>query len=192
MMNRANSTLTKRQNFLCADLHLTLCHWGRLARKGPSFSDGVFSSTHAKLLDFQLTHRKHRTSHFLIDNFGALFLLCPPKQILGKKSPASSIEPRAFRTSNRQYTKSESAVSHRKQRIGGFLIANSRALFLLRTRKHVFAKAGPPRRTSNRPSPRLELLVTYSKQRIELISNRPKIAFVNLALNSRRPCVSPS
>ena len=117
---------------------------------------------------------------------------CPPKRFIANAGPASSIEPSISRSPNRQSAELESSLSYRKQRTQVFLIAKFGALFPLRPPKHAPAKAGPARRTSNRPSPRLELLLSCSKQRIELISNRPRIAFVNFLLNSRRPCVSPN
>jgi hypothetical protein len=61
-------------------------------------------------LDHRVTHTKHTTSHFLIDNFRVLY---PPFSF-----PACSIQTPASRISNRHIPELESLVSHRKQRIG--------------------------------------------------------------------------
>lgn len=181
MMNIANSRTTHRGDPLCADFHSRLCSWGRCAHKGSFPRDAVASSTCSKLLEIHLTHRKHSTSHFLIDNFGAF---SASLSVL-----TSSFEPPASRISNRQTPELGMDLSHRKQRTEIFLIAKFGALFPLRPPKHAPAKAGPARRISNRPSPRLERPVSHRKQRIGTLSNRPRIAILNSASNWRSSCV---
>jgi hypothetical protein len=88
----------------------------------------------AKLLDPELTRRKHRTSQFLIDNYRVLY---PPFSF-----PASSIQPRASRISNRQSPELESRLSHRKQRTENFLIAKFR--LILRSANMSAAQAACP------------------------------------------------
>jgi hypothetical protein len=155
-------------------MRLSLCHCG-------------ISPTRARLLDFPLTNRKRRASHFLIDNF--------------ERSSASSFSrTRNFRhqissSSNRQSPQLETLVSHRKQRTGNFLIAKFRHMLRSAltdiTPIFPFSTFGFESASviSNRPSPRLEMPVSHRKQKTGPLSNRPQIAHFNSVFNSRRPCV---
>jgi hypothetical protein len=81
----------------------------------------------AKLLGSDLTRRKHNTSQFLIDNFGACLTrrppradespLVPPKRFSTEAGPTSKLEPPTS-SPNRHTPRLESPVSHRKQTIG--------------------------------------------------------------------------
>ena len=207
MTNIANSRTTHRGDPLCADFHFPLCSWGRCAHKESFPRDAVASSTCSKLLEIHLTHRKHRTSHFLIDNLNGFSMkpitLSEVEGSLYPKLQADHSELRSFAgsagsqlstlnsllPSNRQSPELEMDLSYRKQRTEIFLIAKFGALFPIRPPKHASAKAGPARRISNRPSPQLERPVSHRKQRIGTLSNRPKIAILNSDSNSRSSCV---
>lgn len=206
-MNIANSRTTHRGDPLCADFHSRLCSWGRCAHKGSFLRDAVASSTSSKLLEIHLTHRKHSTSHFLIDNLNGFGMkpitLSEVEGSLYPKLQPDHSELRSFARSagsqlstlnsllpsDRQTPELGIDLSHRKQRTEVFLIAKFGALFPLHPPKHASAKAGPARRISNRPCPRLEMPVSCRKQRIGPLSNRPKIAILNSASNSRSSCV---
>ena len=125
-----------------------------------------------KLLDFLLSHRKHSTSQFLIDNFRALSWF--------RVFPASSFEPLASRISNRHIPELESLVSHRKQRIAPLSNRHKIAFCNSRFRHPIgapigFAKQRPHSRLStfnsqllsNRQSPELEMHLSHRKQRTE-------------------------
>jgi hypothetical protein len=78
------------------------------------------SNRQLKLLDLLLTHRKHSTSHFLIDNFqGSLDF---------RSSPTSKFRLPISCSPNRQSPELETDLSHRKQKTENFLIANFRPM----------------------------------------------------------------
>jgi hypothetical protein len=69
-----------------------------------------FANRQPKLLDFPLTHRKHSTSHFLIDNFERSLAFTVPKHSSAEAGHSPLI-------SNRPCPRLETPVSHRKQTI---------------------------------------------------------------------------
>ena len=71
--------------------------------------------------------------------------------------------------------KLDSSLSLTKHSTSQFLIVNFRGVI------SPASSFEPPVSSSNRPSPRLETLVTYTKQRIGPISNRPQFAVCNSA-----------
>jgi hypothetical protein len=76
--------------------------------------------------------RRHRVASDLFSLFSQprlhldRFLPC---SLAALTAPASSLQPPASRTSNRQFLELESPVMHRKQRIGNFLIGKFRQIF---------------------------------------------------------------
>jgi hypothetical protein len=133
-------------------------------------------SKHAPVkLDHHVTCTKHATSHFLIDNFERLpregvhpersRRVTPlQKRFAAKPGPASSIQPRASRISNRQSPELESRLSHRKQRTENFLIAKFRPI--LPSAVPAALGAG----SSLRPSPNFRLS-TLNSRLLSLIGN---------------------
>jgi hypothetical protein len=83
------------------------------------------SNRQPKLLDFSLTHRKHSTSQFLIDNFRA--------PLASRFSLTSNFRPPISSSSNRQSPELEIGLSYRKQRTDDFLIARFRHIIRSRT-----------------------------------------------------------
>jgi hypothetical protein len=73
-------------------------------------------------LGHKLTQTKRSTSQFLIDDFRTSLPFAAPKLPAAQADPASTVEPSAS-SSNRQFHILEPRLSHRKQRIGRFLIA---------------------------------------------------------------------
>jgi hypothetical protein len=90
------------------------------------------SNRKPELLDSDLTYRKQKTNEFLIDNFQTFFASSklPVSSISPRALPASSLQPPTSRHSNRQCSELESPLSHRKQRVEDFLIANFGAVFI--------------------------------------------------------------
>jgi hypothetical protein len=190
MMNLTNSRITHRSGTAGAALDSRFHNWRGCVPKMCLLSDALISSTHVKLLDSELSDRKQRASHFLIDNFRGSFA-STISQTSNFRLPISS-------SPNRQSPELESLVSYRKQRIGSFLIAKFGAMlrreFSRAVRHLTFPNSdfGGPLANSNRHTPRLEMLASYSKQRIGPISNRHKITFFHFVLVSRRPNVPAS
>jgi fused signal recognition particle receptor len=89
--------------------------------------------------------------------------------------------------SNRQYQELESLVSYRKQRTDHFLIAKFR--HMLRSRPAPARACFPASSLevaasrTNRPTPRLESLISYRKQRLGRSSNRPQNADLKFSLS---------
>ena len=153
---------------------------------------GIMSAWPAKL-DYRVTRSKQITSHFLIDNFCTHLrrhaskstivrsadychsparrslgeggsLACPPQQLPAEADRASSLKPLASRA-NRQYEILEPHVSHRKQRVGDFLIAKFRPI--IRQLEHLVPNAVCSR------------LSTVDSR---LLSNRPKSTVCKFAV----------
>lgn len=94
----------------------------------------IISNRNLELLDFELSCRKQSTREFLIDNFEAFFVFfkLPVFSISRSALRAPSLQPPTFRHPNRQCSELESPLTHRKQRMEDFLIANSDAMFVSR------------------------------------------------------------
>ena len=113
----------------------------------------------SKKLELPLTRPKSTTSDFLIDSLGARILRRPPQLPSAEADRTSKLKP---------FTLSAAEGSH------------SAALSLAS-----FASfASSPSCISNRPTPRLETPVSYRKQKMALISNRPQFVFSNFALRA--------
>ena len=189
-MNLTNSRITQRSGTAGAALDSRVRNWGRCVLNECLLCDALISSTHVKLLDSELSDRKQRTSYFPIDNFRGSFA--------STISPTSNFLLPISSSPNRQCPELESLVSYRKQRTGNFLIAKFGAMLrcelssAVRLFSFPTSDFGGPIANSNRHTPRLEMLASYSKQRIGPISNRHKITFFHFALISRRPNVPAS
>ena len=104
-----------------------------------------------------LTYTKHSTSHFLIDNFRASAPLAAPT------------------TPRRSERRREQATPK----------AGLPAVALAKV-SPASSPQPPPSSTSNRPHPRLEMPVSYRKQTVGPISNRPQFALCNFPLAAQR------
>jgi hypothetical protein len=150
--------------------------WG-----GPAVQSAI--SPLSKLLGFPLTNRKHSTSQFLIDNFGACLMRRPLQQFTAQAGQTP--------ISNRQSPQLEINLSHRKQRTENFLIAKFGAHSLRRPPQRLLAEADRTcnfeslTSSSNRHTRELESGVSHRKQRIGPLSNRHKIAFCNSGASGR-------
>lgn len=94
----------------------------------------IISNRNLELLDFGLSYRKQKTREFLIDNFEAFFVFfkLPVFSISRSAFRAPSLQPPTFRHPNRQCPELESPLTHRKQRMEDYLIANFGAMFISR------------------------------------------------------------
>jgi hypothetical protein len=134
------------------------------------------SNRQLRLLDSSLNYRKHSTSLFLIDNFGASLLPRPAPARRGEWRVNASTSP-----------KPSSACLPQRAQAGA---ASQRAALTLSLPASAGRAEG--KRTSNRHIPGLESYVSYRKQTIGPISNRHKFAFFRPSILSVDPAAPNS